>query len=393
VTQPKLRDGKNVEGFHTSAEKEVKMKFAYLKVTVALTVLGLLASVSAFAASSTLSKARQEAESAGYAFFSNHDEIVERAKKEGKLRVIANIEPASIKEATKAFNAKYPFIELHVNPVQGGDERIILEIQSGRSDWDVVYPRTDAYGQFLPHLWKVDLLGMAGNAVIQIPTAMIDPKNRNVAAFSSRLEVSAYHKNLLPPDQVPKIWEDFLKPELRGRKFAADIQPQEVPYLVPAWGLEKVLDFARKLAAQQPIWVRGGTRTLTTMVAGEIPLFLGLGYNTVRRSQNKDRAGVLQYVALEPSPVSLFGEQAILNTSRSRHAGLLWMEWLASAEAQKLADIYEPHGASHLFRGGSLEQAIRGKKLSLVTWEHHEQVEQWHKKVLEAYGFPKVEKR
>jgi hypothetical protein len=128
------------------------------------------------------------------------------------------------------------------------------------------------------------------------------------------------------------------------------------------------------------------------MLAGEIPLYPGTRYHQVRRVQDRDRAGVLQYVALEPSPVSLFEEQAILIRSRSRHAGLLWMEWLASADAQRLADIHEPYGASHLFPGGSLEQAIRGKKLSLATWEHHEQVEQWMRQVFEAYGFPKVEK-
>jgi hypothetical protein len=128
------------------------------------------------------------------------------------------------------------------------------------------------------------------------------------------------------------------------------------------------------------------------MLAGEIPLYPGTRYHQVRRVQDRDRAGVLQYVALEPSPVSLFEEQAILISSRSRHAGLLWLEWLASAEAQKLADIHEPHGASHLFPGSSLEQAIRGKKLSLATWEHHGQVEQWMRQVFEAYGFPKAGK-
>lgn len=370
------------------------MKFSHFKLGVISTGLGLLMSVSAFAASTSAPlRGKQEAESKGYVFLSNRDEIVANAKKEGKLRVMANMEVATYKAAAKAFNQKYPFIDLRVNEVHGADERIILEIKSGRADWDVVYPRTDSYSEFLPFLWKVDLLGMAEHGVLQIPTPMIDPKNRNVAAFYSRVEVSSYNKNLVPPDQVPKVWEDFLKPEFKGRKFAADIQPQEISCLVPAWGLEKVLDFARKVAAQQPIWVRGGTRTLTSMLAGEVSMFLGLSYHTVRRAQSKDPAGILQYVALEPVPVRPFSEQAILGTSPNRHAALLWLEWLASAESQKLADEHEPLGASHYFRGGAVEQLIRGKKLSLVSWEHHNNVEQWQAKVVEAYGFPKVEKR
>jgi hypothetical protein len=45
---------------------------------------------------------------------------------------------------------------------------------------------------------------MAEQGVLQIPTPMIDPQNRNIAAFYSRLIVSAYNKNLVPPEQVPK---------------------------------------------------------------------------------------------------------------------------------------------------------------------------------------------
>ena len=82
---------------------------------------------------------------------------------------------------------------------------------------------------------------------------MIDPKNRNIVAPYTRLICSAYNKNLVSPEQLPKSWEDFLKPGFKGRKFAFDIGPRPIACLVPAWGLEKTLDFARKLAAQEPI--------------------------------------------------------------------------------------------------------------------------------------------
>ena len=42
-------------------------------------------------------------------------------------------------------------------------------------------------------------------------------------------------------------------------------------------------------------------------------------------------------------------------------------------------------------RGGVVEQELRGKKLSTVRWEHHQQMDQWQAKVVEAYGFPKAE--
>ena len=344
-------------------------------------------------ASRSVLDAKREAENRGYVFFSNRDEVVAHAKQEGRLRVVANMEPATIKAATQAFGRKYPFINLHVQEITGADERSILEIKSGRaSDWDIVHPRADFYSEVLPYLWKVDLRGMAEHGILQIPPPMIDPKNRNIAAFYTRAEVISYNKNLVPPDRVPKAWEDFLKPEFKGKKFATDIIPTEVACLVPAWGLEKTLEFARKLAAQQPLWVRGGSRTLTAMMTGEIPIMFGPAFHTVRRAQSKDRAGVLQYVAAEPVPVRFHSEQAILARSSNPHAALLWMEWMAGAESQKLADEHEPLGSSYYFRGGAVEQEVRGKKLSWVSWEHHNSLAQWQSAVFEAYGFPKVGK-
>ena len=344
-------------------------------------------------ASRSVLGAKQEAENRGYVFFPNHDEIVAHAKKEGKLRVVVNMDQATINAAIQAFGRKYPFIKLHAVEITGADERSILEIKSGRaSDWDIIHPRADFVSELIPYLWKADLRGMAEHGILQIPPPMIDPINRNIAAFYSRAEVVSYNKNLVPPDRVPKAWEDFLKPEFKGKKFAADIIPTEVACLVPVWGLEKTLQFARKLATQQPVWVRGGSRTLRTMMAGEVPMMLGPSFHSVRRAQRKDRADVLRYVAVEPVPVRFHSEQAILATSSNPHAALLWMEWMASAESQKLADEYEPLGSSHYFRGGAVEQEIRGKKLAFVNWEHHNKLAQYQSAVFKAYGFPKAGK-
>lgn len=370
------------------------MKVIASELLFAVLIINLFICGGVWAASAPgVEKAKREAESKKYVFFSSHDEIVAQAKKEGKLRILVNMEVATLKAAAKAFNRKYPFINLQSQEITGVDQvqRNILEIKSGRAtEYDIVFPVTDFYSEYLPYLWKVDLFGMAQHGILQIPTPMIDPKNRNIAAFYTRLQVTAYNKNLVNP--VPKFWEDILKPEFKGKKFAADIRPTEIALLVPAWGVEKTLDFARKLAAQQPVWVRGGSRTFPAIIAGEIPMMVGPNFHTVKRAQTKDRTGLLQYVALEPVPVRMHSEQAILSTADSRHAALLWMEWMASPESQKLADEHEPLGSSHYFRGGAVEQEIRGKNLSWASWEHHHNIEAWQAKISEAYGFPKAEK-
>jgi ABC-type Fe3+ transport system substrate-binding protein len=133
---------------------------------------------------------------------------------------------------------------------------------------------------------------------------MIDQKNRNVVALCSYFQPTAYNVQLVAPDLVPKTWEDLLRPELKNRKFALDIRPKDVAALVPVWGLEKTLDFARKLAAQQPIWVRG-SRALTSMVAGEIPMVVGPNIASVKLTQLKDRTGVVPLLYRSLCPCGL----------------------------------------------------------------------------------------
>ena len=112
-----------------------------------------------------------------------------------------------------------------------------------------------------------------------------------------------YNKNLIAREKAPENWEDFLKPEFKGKKIMVDIRPTEIAALVPAWGLEKTLDFARKLVAQEPVWVRGGSRAVVALFAGEYPMAIGQNYRSVRRSQLKDRTGTIAYKMIEPVPV------------------------------------------------------------------------------------------
>jgi ABC-type Fe3+ transport system substrate-binding protein len=357
-----------------------------------------LATHNAFAASGdALRTAKQQAESKGYQFYSSREEIVAEARKKGgQLRVLAEMEAGHIKAAMVSFKRHYPFMDIYIEEITGPDQarRNILEIKSGMAkDWDIIHLSSDFYSEYVPYVAKIDILGMAQQGVLQIPPQMVDPIHRNIAAFFSRFQVTAYNKNLVPPNKVPGTWEDFLKPEFKGKKFAADIRPTEIAALAPAWGIEKTLAYARKLAAQEPLWIRGGSRTLTALMGGEVPLFIGPNFHTTKRAMGKDPQGVLRYVILEPVPLRLALFEGVQAGARNPEAALLWLEWMASLEAQKQADEHEPLGSSVYVRGGAVEEELRGKKLSVVSWQDVQNMDDWQAKVFAAYGFPKAERK
>ena len=370
------------------------MKAMHFRAGLAVSAIAiLLLSGSAFAAapSSALAKARQEAEAKGYIFESSHDEVVAKAKKEGKLRVLSTMESAVIKAMRDAFKKKYSFIDLQVQELGSVEEnqRFLLELKAGTvKAWDVNRAYTDFYDQYFPYQKKFDILGMAEHKVLDIPPKLVDPQLRNLVTIGSNITVVAYNKKLISAEKVPDRWEDFAKPEFKGKKFVLDIRPIPLGMLVPAFGLEKTVDLAKKLNAQQPIWGRGHTRVMASLLAGEYPLFLGPNFGSVRRMQMKDVTGVIGYKIPEPIPVRLHEANGILANAAYPYAGLLWIEFQASPEGQKIMDEQWPYGAS-LFAPGSVQEDVtRGKKLSIIDWNHYTKLDDYLTKIVEAMGFP-----
>ena len=366
----------------------------FICVLQLLAMLGL--ANGATAPTPALLKAKQEAEARGSIFETSRDEILAKAKKEGRMRALSSLEGPTIKATADAFRSEYPFLNVHVEELTGSDanQRFVLEMKAGRAgNWDVAHMATDLYNEYHPYLKKFDVFGMAQQSVLRIPPQLIDPSNRNIIASTSALQVVAYNKKLLSSDKVPEAWEDFLKPDFKGQKFVADIRPTEIAALVPAWGLEKTLDFARRLGAQQPVWVRGGSRMLTAIMLGEYALFIGPNYHTVKRAQTKDPAGVLDFKIVEPVPTRLSDAAAVLTAAANPYAGLLWLEFLGSPKGQKIAEDMEPFAASIFIPGFAQEQVTRGKKLSVVDWNHFAKMPEYQTKVVEAYGFPKAERK
>jgi ABC-type Fe3+ transport system substrate-binding protein len=372
------------------------MKAGYFSVA-AIVICCWIEAASVFAAaapSAALLKAKQEAENKGYVFITSRDEIVEQAKKEGKLRVLSAEDPSVIKASAEAFKKKYPFIDVRAEGVDGLEvyQRMIQEMKAGLAKWDVNYVAFDFYSDYLPHQKKFDLLGMAQHGVLQMPSQLVDPANRHIVALQSNAQIVAYNKELISGEKVPANWEDFLKPEFKDRKFATDVRPKAFAALVPAWGLEKTLDLAKRLAAQKPIWLRGDAQMITFLMNGEYSLLLGPNYKTFVRVQKKDLKGVLGYKVVEPVPVRLSETEGVLGRSDNPHAALLWLEFQAGAEGQKIRD--EIDLAASIFTPGSAhEQLARGKKVSLLAWEHYLKMGSYEEETVKAFGFPRAEKK
>jgi len=350
---------------------------------------------SAAESSAALLKAKKDAEAKGFIFETSRDAIVAKAKKEGAVKVLSGLDPSVYPSIMEGFKKKYPFLKIEMLEITGPDSahRFIMELKSGsRNDFDVSHASTEFYPEYIPFTKKFDLLGMAEFGVLRIPPKMIDPKHRALAALGSALSVVAYNKNLIPPDKVPNRWEDFLKPEFKGRKFLVDMRPH--PFAAyPACpqeglGLEWMLKYARGLRDQNPIWSRGHSRALSSIQAGEYAIHSGTHYQSVTRAMAKDPTGTLQLKMVEPVPVRLTALELVLASAQHPYAAMLFMEHEASPEGQDVIDKQDFIG-SIFYPGSNMSKTIQGKKLCINGFADFHNSNKWMAMAVEAFGFPK----
>jgi iron(III) transport system substrate-binding protein len=355
-----------------------------------------IAASSIFAASPNpaLVKAKQEAETKGYTFLSTRDEIIAEAKREGKVRVLGSMTSATYKFMMEAFKKRYPFIDVSVEDLRGTDahQRTLLELKAGRpTDWDLCYVAPDFYSEYVPYVKKFDILGMATQKVLAIPPAMVDPRTRNIVSIASSIFAVAYNKKLIPQERAPKNWEDFLKPDYKGKKFMVDIRPLGFAALAAGLGEKWAMDYAAKIAAQEPVWVRGQSRSFAAIITGERSMLHLAYYHSCMRSAKKDPSGSLECKVIEPVPARLDEFDAVVQNAPHPYATLLWLEFAASPEAQSIIDEHEPLNSSIYASDSALARATRGKKVSVNDWETLQHTSRWEQMALKAFGFPKAE--
>ncbi len=374
------------------------MKVTCIQAKVGMVLISLwLFGSHAFAASASpnLQKAKQESEAKGFIFLSNHDEIVAKAKKEGKVRAFSSLDPASFKPMADSFKKKYPFIDVQIQEFTGTDtmQRFLLELKAGTvKDWDVGHASEDTYNDFIPHAMKFDILSMAEQGILKINPKMVDPDNRTVVAIATGLCSIAYNKNRIPPDRVPNQLEDILRPEFKGKKFVVDIRPHCMAALMAGLGEEWVVNYARKIKEQEPVWVRGNTRALTAIAIGEYAMHQLTNYHSCVRAAQKDKTKNLVCKVIEPVPGRIQEPNFVLKSAANPHAALLFFEHQASPEGQKILDEVEPFKSS-VFANGEISKLTQGKKSSINDFRTYHKTPNWMKMIVDAYGFPKAEIR
>jgi iron(III) transport system substrate-binding protein len=321
-------------------------------------------------------------------------EILAGAKREGKLTFATAHEETTVPHLVNAFKKKFPFIrEVSFHSVSGipAGQKELFELSSGKSSVDAFTPHSGFWSAYFKQnlFAKYNIRALAKTRQLEIPVEMIDDSDM-VVWTSTNSSILVYNKDLVPPDKVPTGWESCLDPYWKG-KFAVDARPNVLTWLANRWGEEKVLDYAKKLKENQPIWVRGNTGALTRAVAGEIPLLCGTYNHTTQRQFKKDPNIPLRIVAPNPVGISFHEPFGIYAKAKNPHSALLWIEFVASNEAQQIVESWDPGKAFFMVEGTLANKLMKGNEVSICTSSCRGREEKLTERIaVEAWGLPKV---
>ncbi|HIK40282.1 ABC transporter substrate-binding protein [Thermoleptolyngbya sp. M55_K2018_002] len=269
--------------------------------------------------------------------------IIERAKAEGELSVIALPDDwANYKEMKSSFLQKYPFIKLNdLNPdASSADEIEAIKANQGNSgpqNPDVI----DVAFKFGEEAKQAGLLQPYKVATWDtIPAALKDPEG---FWFGDYYGVMSFEVNTDVVKTLPEDWSDLLKPEYRGQVALAGDPRKSGQAINAVWAaalgnggsLEDPgpgLEYFKKMNAAGnflPVIAKPAT-----IAKGETPIALRWDYNALA---NRDATGGNPEIAvILPKTGLLAGVyvQAINAFAPRPYAARLWMEHLYSDEGQ-----------------------------------------------------------
>jgi iron(III) transport system substrate-binding protein len=279
--------------------------------------------IGAAAGLATVTIGSQRADAQAY----GSNELIEAAKKEGKIVYYTADFTEPEQEIIKAFNKRFPFVKVEIVRAPGGQliTRIKTEAAAGKlladavnhSDRGLMQGIADLFQDYAPP-----------NATDYREDVLVSPKlwPRSTLGWSI-----AYNTEL--EKNPPQSWMDLCKPEYGPKKIGQVIAPSGGTTWTRIMFERQVLgeDYWKKQAATQPILYPSGAPTSDALVRGEVSIGVVL-YN-IAYIKKRDGAPVDAIFPPEGVPLNFYAA-GVTKTAVNPNAAKLFLNWCMSEEGQ-----------------------------------------------------------
>ncbi len=259
--------------------------------------------------------------------------LEEGAKKEGALVWYCTMRiDVGCRPVTAAFEAKYPYLKTSFLSGQSEEilQKSLAEVRARNVHADVMLASV------------ADSLRGTNIAIkFKSPeTATFDPQLVDPEGMWVSIRMVwngiAWNTKQMPTADAPKTWEDLLNPKYKGKLYwstgTAQGAPRVITHFRAMWGEAKAMDFLKKLQTQDVRVAPGDAGALVLgVLSGEYPIMIGMPINQI--SADKAKGAPVDGVNPEPA-MARSSAMAVLNASPHPHAGMLFADFILSAEGQ-----------------------------------------------------------
>lgn len=263
------------------------------------------------------------------------NQIVQQANKEGRIVYATSGEtPEVVAEMNRRFNKKFNVnINVESLPLTAAATvtRVLQEKSANRLTIDLLHPSYTLMNRMTGKgvLAEFDWVGVFGEALPGIKEAssrVPDFLKNMVLDYQHLAYVPIYNTKLVSKNDVPKKWTDFLDPKWKGKKIIIDPRGNSLYLLFLAYGEEWALDFAAKMAQQDPLFESGQPAIARAVAKGEAPI----GITNLSHILGYKKQGVP--VDAAPQEVVAIVPQVLLpvDGSPNPNASKLFAAWVAT---------------------------------------------------------------
>ena len=273
-------------------------------------------------------------------------DLVEAARKEGKVVLYSSMDLPVGEKLGKAFEAHYPGIAVQIE--RSGSERLFQrvdqEFASNIRAADVI--NTSDASHIIT--WKKN--GWLAPFVTEDIAQHFLPQFRDPDGMSatSRIYLSsiAYNTKLVKPEEAPKSWADLLDPKWAGKMVKAH-PAYSGTIMNSTFQVARDLgwEYLEKLAKQRVMQVQSATDSPKKIALGERAIMVdGAGYLVIRDKEAGRPVDVIY--PSEGTPVAT-SPSAVFKAAPNPNAARLFFNWMHGREGQQIlvdwARQYSPH--------------------------------------------------
>lgn len=261
--------------------------------------------------------------------------LIAGAKQEGELMLYSSLTPEDQLRLAADYKKRYGVTLKFWRGSQTNIlQRVLAETRGGRYEFDVLEtnsPQIEAIARE-KLLQKIDSPYVAD---VLLPQTL--PPHGEWAPDRLNLLVYAYNTNAVKPADLPKTWQELAGPKWRQRLGMESTNAEWFATLVQAMGESAGLELFKRLGENGVAVRTGHTHSTGRVIAGEIPLFLGVFSHDVDRM--KAKGAPIDWFVLPPAVV-LPSAVAVSRRAAHPHAAVLFYDYMLTDGQRFYSEVH-----------------------------------------------------